>query len=68
MTPNSTSSSSIFEDGKLKPGVYKILNLLARSDLPRHPRKLEKGLLPSPQEASVGEGARTFVFFAWRPV
>jgi hypothetical protein len=42
MTLNSTSnSSSIFEDGKLKPGIYKIQNLYAQTYLDIHEHSRE---------------------------
>ena len=43
MTANSTSgSSSVFKDGKLKPGVYKIQNLYHQNylDVQEHSRQL----------------------------
>jgi len=43
MTLNSpTDSSSIFEDGKLKPGIYKIQNLYSRTylDILEHSRQM----------------------------
>jgi len=43
MTPNSTSnSSSIFKDGKLKPGIYKIQNLYTDTylDIHRHSKEV----------------------------
>ena len=43
MTMNSTSgSSSIFKDGKLKPGIYKIQNILSETylDIEVHSREV----------------------------
>ena len=59
MTPGSTSdSSSIFKDGKVKPGIYKIQNLYHQGyvDIQEYSRKLHtsrdlenrRGLVRSP--------------------
>ena len=57
MTPTSTSnSSSIFQDGKLKPGIYKIQNLHndAFLDIHEHPAR-ELHLRPA-QDLREGRG------------
>ena len=52
MTPNSTNDcSSIFEGGKLKPGIYKIQNIEAESFLDIHVHS--KGCRPA---KDLGEG------------
>ena len=38
---STTDSSSIFKDGKLKPGIYKIQNLFAETYLDIHPHSKE---------------------------
>ena len=42
MTPESSSDSSIFEDGKLKPGIYKIQNIYSKKylDIEVHSREV----------------------------
>ena len=41
-SPTGNDSSSIFEDGKLKPGIYKIQNLFAETymDIHLHSKKV----------------------------
>ncbi|KAF9642236.1 hypothetical protein BDM02DRAFT_2471012 [Thelephora ganbajun] len=42
MTPSSTNSSSVFEDGKLRPAVYKIQNIVGQTyvDIREHSKEL----------------------------
>ena len=42
MTPNETGGPSIFEEGKLKPGIYKIQNIYSEAylDIEVHSREM----------------------------
>ena len=56
MTLNKTSNSlSIFEDGKVKPGVYKIQNLYAQTYIDIHEHSREVCCRP-PQGLEQGKG------------
>ena len=56
MTLNSpTDSSSIFEDGKLKPGIYKIQNLYSRTYLDIHEHSRQMCCRPA-QDLEEGNG------------
>ena len=54
MTPNSSDDcSSIFEDGKLKPGIYKIQNIYSETFLDIHVHSREMCCRPA---KDLGEG------------